>query len=94
MGTLQGGQLAGGNPTRGRVENDFYATPKEATEALFNVETFNGNVYEPACGNGIMSEVIKKYNHCYSSDLVDRGYGQVNTDFLNTNWSTVDNINC
>lgn len=89
---LQGGQLAGGNPTRGRVEDDFYATPEEATEALFEVETFNGNIYEPACGNGMMSEVIKKYNHCYSSDLVDRNYGQPNTDFLSANWTTVDNI--
>ena len=85
MKTLQGRNLAGGNPSRGRVEDDFYATPKEATEALFSVETFIGNVWEPACGNGIMSEVIKKYNDVISSDLVDRGYGKVGIDFLRTN---------
>ena len=89
---IQGANIAGGNPSRGRVENDFYATPTEATEALFNVETFEGNVYEPACGDGAMSKIIEKYNHCYSSDLCDRGYGQPNTDFLNTNWTTVENV--
>lgn len=82
---LQGGQLAGGNPVRGRIEDDFYATPTEATEALFSVETFVGNVWEPACGNGMMSEVIKQYNEVISSDLVNRGYGKVGIDFLKTN---------
>lgn len=89
---IQGGNLAGGNPQRGRVENDFYATPTEATEALLDRVGFVGNIYEPACGNGMMSEIIKKYNICYSSDLCDRGYGQPHTDFLKANWTTVDNI--
>lgn len=78
----QGGKLAGGNPTRGRVKDDFYATPSEATEALFEVEKFWGNVVEPACGNGMMSEIIKKYNKVSSSDLYDRGYGYIGIDFL------------
>jgi len=89
---MDGHSIAGMSTTRERVEDDFYATPTVATEALFRVETFEGNVYEPACGNGMMSEIIKKYNHCYSSDLVDRGYGQTNTDFLIANWTTVDNV--
>jgi hypothetical protein len=81
----EGGKLAGGNPTRGRVENDFYATPSKATEALLKVEKFDGNVWEPACGNGMMSEEIKKFNEVVSSDLVDRGYGKIGIDFLKTN---------
>ena len=79
------GKLAGGNPARGRVDDDFYATPNEATEALFGAEKFDGNVWEPACGDGMMSEVIKKYNQVVSSDLVDREYGRVGIDFLKTN---------
>lgn len=78
----EGGKLAGGNPSRGRVDNDFYATPHKTTEALFKVERFLGNVWEPACGNGMMSEVIKKYNPIISSDLIDRGYGKTGIDFL------------
>jgi hypothetical protein len=79
---LQGGKLAGGNPQRGRVENDFYATPEIATEALMKVEKFNGNIWEPACGDGKMSKVLKKYNKTISSDLYDRGYGATGVDFL------------
>lgn len=82
MDKLSGGNLAGGNPSRGRVENDFYATPPKATEALFRVEEFNGLVMEPACGNGAMSEVIKRRNEVVSSDLIDRGYGSAGVDFL------------
>lgn len=97
MSKLQGGQLAGGNPIRGRVEDDFYATPAEATEALLKAEVFNGNVWECACGNGMMSEVIKQYNETISSDLVDRGYGKVGVDFLKTSsrdmgYDVYDNI--
>lgn len=94
---IQGANIAGGNPSRGRVENDFYATPREATEALFSVETFAGNVWEPACGNGAMSEVIRQHNEVISSDLVNRGYGKVGIDFLKTNnrdagYDVYDNI--
>ena len=79
---LSGGRLAGGNPIRGRVDNDFYATPPEATEALFNKEKFDGTIWEPACGNGMMAKVIMKYNYVIASDLIDRGYGSVGIDFL------------
>jgi hypothetical protein len=74
------------------TDEDFYPTPKWATISLMNNETFLGKVWEPACGMGHMSEVIKKYNECYSSDLIDRGYGEV-VDFLSPSLSTkYDNI--
>lgn len=82
MKKLRGGNLAGGNPSRGRVEDDFYATPVEATEALMQREIFAGEIWECACGNGMMSEVIKKYNSTRSTDLIDRGYGISQVDFL------------
>ena len=64
-----------------REENDFYPTPPEATHALFKRETFVGDILEPACGNGMMSEVIKQYNSVTSFDLINRGYG-AEQDFL------------
>lgn len=83
---IGGGNLAGGNPSRGRVDNDYYATPQDATE-LF-LEKFNndlGNViYEPACGEGHISHVLEKMypnSNIISSDLVNRGYG-FQRDFL------------
>jgi len=38
---LSGGQLAGGNPTNKRVENDFYATDPEALRMLMREYEFN-----------------------------------------------------
>lgn len=69
-----------------REVNDFYATDPKALEELLKVEKFNHNIWECACGRGHLSEVLK--NHDYnvkSTDLVDRGYGEGDIDFLNTN---------
>lgn len=73
-----------------RQREDFYATDPMAAELLCDVETFSSNIWEPACGMGHLSEVFKErgYN-VRSSDLVDRGYGEVQ-DFLGmdvTEWN-------
>ena len=49
---------------------------------MLNHVRFYGPIYEPCCGDGAMSEVLigAGYN-VISSDIVDRGYGQV-ADFL------------
>jgi len=80
----EGGQLAGGNPTRGRVENDFYATPIEATEALLKIEKIIYPAWEPACGQGHIAKLLGvdcSDEDYYASDIVDRGFGDV-CDFL------------
>jgi hypothetical protein len=65
-----------------REQHDYYATEPKALELLLDLETFNNRIWEPACGEGHLSEVFKKrgYN-VISSDLIDRGYGKV-LDFL------------
>ena len=47
---LSGTSLAGMSPTRSRVENDYYATPFEATEAILSREELHGSILEPAAG--------------------------------------------
>lgn len=77
--------LAGNTSIRGREENDYYATPPKTTEALLNVMELKGSIYEPACGEGHISEVLKKRypgSKMYSSDLINRGYGRTEIDFL------------
>ncbi len=37
---------------------DFYPTPRWATYALIESERFKGEIWEPACGDGSMSEVL------------------------------------
>lgn len=66
-----------------REKDDFYPTPPEGTEALLKVETFSGPIWEPACGDGAISEVLKAHGYAVeSTDLVDRGYGKHGIDFL------------
>jgi hypothetical protein len=64
---------------------DFYPTPKWATYALIDNEQFKGGIWEPACGDGAMSEVLEQSdNPVMSSDLYDRGYGEIGHDFIGT----------
>jgi len=62
---------------------DFYPTPQWATFALIDNEPFTGDIWECACGDGAMSEVLEKTgNSVISSDLYDRGFGESGHDFL------------
>lgn len=72
-----------------RADKDYYATEPAATEWLCQMEHFDGPILEPSCGEGHMSEVLKKHGYeVVSRDLAERGYGEV-ADFLspdNTEW--------
>lgn len=71
---------------------DFYRTHTSATRALLSVEKFPGKTWEPACGAGDMSEVLRKGRlDVTSSDLVDRGYGAgwTGVDFLTMSYKDV-----
>lgn len=62
---------------------DFFPTPRWATFALMEYEEFQGNIWEPACGNGAMADVMIECGHdVESTDLYDRGYGESGLDFL------------
>lgn len=64
---------------------DFYPTPRWATFALIENEPFKGEIWESACGDGAMSEVLAETgNRVLSSDLFNRGYGEVGHNFLTT----------
>ena len=66
-----------------REINDYYATEPKALEMLLDLETFSHDVWECACGEGHLSEVLKNRGHnVYSTDLIDRGYGIGGVDFL------------
>lgn len=66
-----------------RETNDYYATEPKALELLLDIEPFSRNVWECACGAGHLSEVlVKRGYNVKSSDLFDRGYGEIGVDFL------------
>lgn len=71
---------------------DFFPTPAWATHALIDNEDFRGDIWESACGNGAMSEVLETTgNKVISTDLFDRGYGEGKHDFLDS-WRRAPNI--
>ncbi|MCW2273886.1 hypothetical protein GJ654_08175 [Rhodoblastus acidophilus] len=80
--------LSGGfKPTLKRFADldgpDFFPTPAWATHALIENESFKGEIWECACGNGAMSQVLEKTGQeVISSDLYDRGFGTPGVDFL------------
>lgn len=73
--------IAGG---RGfRAPNEFYPTPPEAVRALLSVETFDGPIWEPACGDGAIAKVLTAAGHqVVCTDLVSYGYGLGGVDFF------------
>ncbi len=76
-----------------REKDDFYPTPPRATLALLKVEKFHGEIWEPACGDGAISRVLIDAGYTVkSSDLIDRGYGDSNRDFLLDYETRTDNV--
>ena len=62
---------------------DYYATEPKALEVFLKKESFSETVWECACGEGHLSEVLKKHGYTVkSTDLIDRGYGVGGVDFL------------
>jgi predicted RNA methylase len=79
--SLTGTKLVGDNPERGRAENDYYATPFNATEALLNAfnesgETLSSDtILEPSAGEGHIVKVLKDfypYNEIVANDIAYR----------------------
>lgn len=79
--------IGASNHSQGEREpNDYYATEPLATELLLDVEKFSEYIWEPACGEGHMSKVLKDNGYkVYSTDLVSRGYEDNVMDFLQYN---------
>lgn len=66
-----------------RQSEDFYETPRIATEMLCELEHFSSDILEPACGAGGISKVLEEHGYnVESTDLIDRGYGRGGVDFL------------
>jgi hypothetical protein len=74
-----GSRICGGNTAYKRNQSDFYPTPPEATQALLDfLDLRKGTViWEPACGEGHMVEVMRSNGfECIGTDI------QTGTDYL------------
>ena len=71
-----------------RETNDYYATEPKAIDMLLDIEQFNNPIWECACGEGHLSKALQKRGYTvYSSDLIDRGFGEGGVDFLSADES-------
>ena len=69
-----------------REQHDYYATPPIATELLCQIETFSNDILEPCCGEGHIAKVLEANGYNVEAmDLIDRGYGKGDVDFLEYN---------
>lgn len=65
-----------------RSANDYYATEPRAVELLCDIERFAPAIWEPACGEGHISKVLRSRGYAVrESDLIDR-IGNPTLDFL------------
>lgn len=66
-----------------RDPNDYYATESKAIDVLLSVEKFNNKIWECACGEGHLSKRLIELGYkVKSTDLINRGYGKWEIDFL------------
>lgn len=79
MKTSTATQIIGGNPNQRRSEADFYPTPKDVTQVLLDFLDLPKHtmIWEPACGELDMVNVMKENGH--SVIATDLSFGQ---DFL------------
>ena len=67
-----------------RAENDYYATDPIAGYLLLEVEPDLANIWECACGAGHLAKVFESFSKLSkATDLIDRGYGDVEDFLLN-----------
>jgi hypothetical protein len=83
IGTHRSPSGASGRIHPNRAPFEFYPTPPEATRALLSVESFDGSIWEPACGDGAITRELRCAGYdVVSTDLVERGFGTGGIDFL------------
>ena len=88
--------LGASNHTDKERENmDFYATDPVAIDGLKKVFDIPHVIYEPCCGQGHLSKRLEELGHkVYSTDLIDRGYGNGNIDFLKLDKLPYEDCQC
>jgi len=88
---MKSGLMLGINPKAEREKNDFYATSPIALILFLNKlkednVNINKKVWECACGMGHLSKVLEKEGYeVLSTDLIYRGFGEGNVNFLKEN---------
>lgn len=76
-----------------RETNDFYPTPALGILALIGAERFHGTIWEPAAGDGAISQMLEDFGYTViSTDLIDRGYCEHGVNFFTETQPRAPNI--
>lgn len=85
MNEITGQNLANSSNKHKRSKTDLYSTPKDVTLALLKFLKLKrgSRIWECACGEGMMADVLKVYSNytVLATDLHDYGYGISGIDF-------------
>ena len=74
---------ASNHSDKDRADYDFYATHPSAIDKLTDYVVLTSPIWECACGDGSLSERLEEYEYeVRSTDLIYRGYGEGEIDFL------------
>jgi hypothetical protein len=74
-----------------RQANDWYVEPRWCIDQLLDHENFEGEILDPCCGGGTIPSVcLERGLQARGSDLIDRGFGEVQDLFSIT--EPVDNV--
>jgi hypothetical protein len=70
-----------------RADDEWYVEPIWASDALFEVESFDGGIWDPACGGGNIFAAAVAHGHMdvVGTDIVQR---------WSVAWSVLDFFNC
>lgn len=62
-----------------RETDEWYVEPEWVNRRLFDVEHFEGGIWDPCCGMGRIPEAARAagHNDVFSTDLIDRGYSNL-----------------
>lgn len=80
-----------------REEHEHYVEPEWCSKRLFEVERFEGLIWDPCCGFGRIPEAARIAGYgTLATDIVDRGYDRMTTptDFLTFKSGGIYNIVC
>lgn len=79
-----------------REEHEHYVEPEWCSKRLFEVEKFDGLIWDPCCGFGRIPDSAKAAGYgALAGDIVDRGYpGTSIDDFLTFKSGGLYNIVC
>lgn len=74
-----------GNVRTNNYEGDFYPTPQKIVEDILKREKLEGTILEPACGDGSMIRVLRRYyphSKILGFDLYPKSHKYPRVDFL------------